>query len=88
MNYEMKEKKGLFIDSLEEYPDSCSGNLFETIDYIVVQSENGHVSVFDKADGRLILFMQCEKRGSGEQLKNMAEDFQRRRDFTRRRAII
>ena len=65
-----------------------TGNLFETYDYIVVQSENALVSVYDKTSGMLIFSMQYTNRSSKEQLRNMVEDFQRRRDFTRKRAII
>jgi len=76
------------MDSTAEKLIMPTGNLFETNDYIVVQSENALVSVYDKTSGRLILSMQCANHSSKDQLRNMAEDFQRRRDFVRRSAII
>lgn len=76
-----------FSDTPGESLVMPTGNLFETNDYIVVQSENALVSVYDKTSGRLILSMQCTTRKPKEQLRNMAEDFQRRRDFVRRSSI-
>ena len=46
-------------------------HMLETDDEFIFQAGNGHIQVFDKAEGRIVMHITCTKMYSDEELQNV-----------------
>lgn len=52
------------------------GDTVETRDYVVGQAYNGHIHVYNKSTGRMMLHVSCSSRYSRAKLQAFADRFQ------------
>lgn len=77
MKYSQEEFERLFDEMMMKEPTD-EGEIIETEDLIVGQAYNGHISVYEKSTGELLMHMIYLEIFTRERMQKIADNLQRR----------